>query len=346
MHDHSLGPPRPCVFCGQRPVDKTVEHVLPYWLIELTGDPKRRARFGMDWSKTPPEHREFSFDQFTVPACRICNESFSALEGSTKAVIKKLLTDDALGIEDFSCLLQWLDKVRIGLWLANYMLDKNILGINPNHYIAERVGGTDRALILFKHDGRVPRLSFLGTDRPSFRLAPIAVGLVINNYLVISIAHLGLCARRLGFPHLTPLRIREDGRVESAIHAGLERIIHPIIPHFPHPYATGIYQPILKNVDSDELPTELFGTAHCRSNSLDAEHGIGSIFLQSNGRARRYSEQPSKDWVPRLVRFSGTASIANDFIHRQQLRFLEQGLPLWPPEERSVMSGIIKKIRR
>lgn len=346
MLEQSPRPPRACVFCGQRPVDKTVEHILPYWLIELTGDPKRRARFGVDWSKTPPAPREFSFDQFTVPACRICNESFSSLEGEARAVIIKLLADDALGIEDFSCLLQWLDKIRIGLWLAMYLLDKNIFGINPNHYITERVGGTDRALILSKHDGRVPRLNFMGTDSVSFRLAPIAVGLVINNYVIISVAHAGLCARRLGFPHLTPLRFREDGKIEGTIHAGLERIIHPIIPHFPHPYATGIYQSILKNIDSDGVPSELFGTVYCRSNSMDAERGVGSIFLQSDGRVRRYSEQPGKDWVPRLARFNVTASVANTFIDRQQLRILEQGLPLLPPEERSFMAGIIKKIRK
>jgi hypothetical protein len=319
---------------------------LPYWLIELTGDPKRRARFGMDWSKKPPEPREFSFDQFTVPACRICNESFSELEDATRTVIKKILADDALDIDDFSCLLQWLDKVRIGLWLAIYFLDKNILGINPNHYIAERVGGSDRALILFKHDGRVPRLSFMGTDRASFRLAPIAVGLVINDYLIISVAHVGLCARRLGFPHLTPLRIRDDGKAEGTINAGLERVMHPIIPHFPHPYGTGIYQPILKNLDSDGVPPELFGTVYCRSNSLDAEHGVGSIFLQTNGRVRRYSEQPCEDWVPRRVRFNGAARVANNFIERQQIRVLKQGLSLCPPEERSFMSGIIKRMRK
>jgi hypothetical protein len=30
-----------CVFCGEKPTNKTKEHIIPEWLIELTGDINR-----------------------------------------------------------------------------------------------------------------------------------------------------------------------------------------------------------------------------------------------------------------------------------------------------------------
>jgi hypothetical protein len=32
-----------CIFCGKTLDGKTREHVLPYWLLEMTGDPTRRC---------------------------------------------------------------------------------------------------------------------------------------------------------------------------------------------------------------------------------------------------------------------------------------------------------------
>jgi hypothetical protein len=54
-----------CVFCGEKPENKNKEHIIPKWLIELTGNPNRQANFGSVWV---PENSEFSekvfaFDQ-------------------------------------------------------------------------------------------------------------------------------------------------------------------------------------------------------------------------------------------------------------------------------------------
>jgi hypothetical protein len=68
-----------CVFCGERPERKTNEHVLPKWLIRLTGDPSRRAMFGLGIQGSDVKARIFSFDAFKFPACRDCNELFSAV---------------------------------------------------------------------------------------------------------------------------------------------------------------------------------------------------------------------------------------------------------------------------
>ena len=55
-----------CVFCGCHPQGKTKEHIIPKWLIELTGDPGRKAYFGFSKNfDADPKHRKYAFDQFT-----------------------------------------------------------------------------------------------------------------------------------------------------------------------------------------------------------------------------------------------------------------------------------------
>ena len=120
-----LKPPKLCVFCGKRPESKTKEHVIPLWLIKLTGDPNRQAIFDVDWSKNPPAPRRFAFDQFTFPACNDCDCHFADVEKRVEAVISSLLSGHELTELDFDLLLTWLDKVRVGLWLAKYILEGN-----------------------------------------------------------------------------------------------------------------------------------------------------------------------------------------------------------------------------
>ena len=37
-----------CVFCGLQPHSKNKEHIIPQWLIKMTGEPNRQANFGHD----------------------------------------------------------------------------------------------------------------------------------------------------------------------------------------------------------------------------------------------------------------------------------------------------------
>jgi hypothetical protein len=106
-----------CIFCGRKPQSKTKEHVIPRWLIEMTGDPKRQVSFGTyNLDNKPPT--VLAFDQFTFPACGQCNRDFSDLEGRARRVTERLLLRDGLTATDFNCLLDWLDKIRIGMWLG------------------------------------------------------------------------------------------------------------------------------------------------------------------------------------------------------------------------------------
>jgi len=108
-----------CVFCGERPISKTLEHVLPQWLIKLTGDPDRKANFGPNISTG--QVMQFAFDQLKFPACSECNQKFSKLESDTQKIISSLVSGEPLDSGSFCTLFTWFDKVRVGLWLG-YML--------------------------------------------------------------------------------------------------------------------------------------------------------------------------------------------------------------------------------
>src|SRR4051812_29407260 len=108
--------PKFCMFCGEKPVDKNREHVLGKWLLSITGDVKRPFRFSIDFNTK--KERVFSADQFVAPACRTCNLEFGVLEEKAKPILLKLLERKPIYGFDIPVFLDWLDKIRIGIWLT------------------------------------------------------------------------------------------------------------------------------------------------------------------------------------------------------------------------------------
>ena len=76
-----------CIFCGKEPKNTTKEHIIPQWLIKETGDPNRKALFGIN--KKNQEHIIFNFNSFVFPACEECNNEYSQLENKVKSIIIK-----------------------------------------------------------------------------------------------------------------------------------------------------------------------------------------------------------------------------------------------------------------
>lgn len=56
-----------CLFCGEDPEAKNKEHVLPQWLLKLTGDPSRTVPIAVDYKNG--DVKKFSFSKLTVPSC-------------------------------------------------------------------------------------------------------------------------------------------------------------------------------------------------------------------------------------------------------------------------------------
>ena len=65
-----------CVFCGKKPMEKTGEHIIPQWLIKLTGNPKRFGFFGFYKENNGLKEMHLVFDQFKFPACEKCNKEY------------------------------------------------------------------------------------------------------------------------------------------------------------------------------------------------------------------------------------------------------------------------------
>jgi hypothetical protein len=268
-----------CVFCGREPESKTKEHVIPQWLIEYTGDPKRVITAGYN---NAFRKRKFSFDQFQFPACYHCNQKFSKLEDDAKRIYLKIINNNPLLPREISILLDWIDKIRIGLWLGSLSLAQNPFNINPNFYIENRIGKTDRMLAIYATDDHNQRLTFLGISTPAFTHVPSCFALLINNLCFFNISTAFLFSKEIGFPY--PL-IREyiyDGKnlhTEYALKSGLNRVSERLLLKPVLQPCTEIFQPMF--IHSSDLE-HLYSNGFIKSNCIDYENGIGKVFYKDN----------------------------------------------------------------
>ncbi|WP_405296663.1 hypothetical protein [Algibacter sp. Ld11] len=244
-----------CIFCGKKPDKKTKEHVIPRWLIEMTGEPNRTTFIG----KYKDTLRKFPWQNFTFPACNKCNQEFAELEGKAKLVFINLLDKKKIATEQINILLDWLDKVRIGLWLGYLMLDKAI-GFKPNFHIKQRLGVSDRMVSIHYLNDSALGIGYSCTEFPAFKISPSCFILTINNISLFNFSMEFALSRRMGFPfpekklvvpNETMVRIDEFKK-------GNERIMNPIIRKPILKDSIRLYQSIQKPV-SGIIPIEYRG---------------------------------------------------------------------------------------
>lgn len=284
-----------CVFCGQRPVAKNKEHVIPEWLIKATGKPGRLASFGT-FHPTSSAPKVFAFDQLVFPACTTCNEGFGRTEDQAKRVIDRMFSEQPLAAQDFDVLLDWLDKVRVGMWLGMMYLEGNPWEIVPKFHISARVGLRDRTVGIARIEGRQSGINLVGPESPCFGLSPTAMCLLINDVALFNSSAIDLCSRRLGFPFATRFQPQSDGRMQCEVQPGLERILIPVQRFSYRPSMPFIYQPILERTMRE--PPDPYDCDYVRANCLDLEAGRGSLFLQRDGLVAVYGAAASKRWIP------------------------------------------------
>ena len=270
------------------PTEKNKEHVLPRWLIEMTGDPKRIGRFGFSMkSDADSPFREFAFDQFTFPACEACNTKHSTLEARTKATLEKINDRTLVTSRELSGLLDWFDKVRVGLWLGFQLLNKNILDIDPNFHIETRIGQFDRMLCIQRSTTSTKRLNFAGADTPAFAYMPSAFALTINDLVFTNVSYSFLVSRRLGFPYANTLRLDPDrDGLLCTVMPARRRIMRPVIQRPIRERGVFIYQPMFPQ-DLSSAPSTHYDDDYVRVNSLDFPQGVGAVFLEEPGSPPR-----------------------------------------------------------
>lgn len=340
-----------CIFCGRPPENKNKEHVIPQWLIELTGDPKRTIRiayqYGNDFKPI-----DFSISSLVFPACENCNNVFSSLEDVAKRVVLKFLANEAVSELEVNALLNWFDKVRIGLWLGYFNLD-DFMRVNPKFHIAQRMAAKDRVLFVYKSDVMSQGLIMTGIQTPVFRMIPSCFGLCINDTFFLNASFDSLVSRRLGFPFIADWHSLKGQKYDQAMYArGRNRITSPVL-RFPYPVgATGFYQPIFRETPFTIADGD-WSNSYVEENSLDLGQGLGNIFWsKATSVARRFPKGESKAWVPDL-RFDHRLMVDN---HRRNVLGLQSfivdlvpgtgDLPTGESDSREGFKTLAKKFNR
>ncbi len=265
-----------CVFCGEEPSAKTKEHVIPQWLLRRTGDPARLANFGYDL-KTK-KTRRFPFNSFTFPACDSCNSEYSALEDGSEKALSKIMSGNEVQVKEMNMLLDWFDKVRVGIWLGNRQLTANPAGITPNFHIKNRIGLHDRMLVIERVRKHPNGINFIGAETLSFALNPSVFCLRVNNFYFYSISHMFLLAKGLGLPYPESSIITKSKLTEVMLNSGDGVIKNRVVPFDLNVDGIKIYQPMLK---SNAKQVNLLSGGYMEKHFVDIPLGIGNIFVET-----------------------------------------------------------------
>lgn len=191
---------RRCVFCGDQPSGKNVGQILPKWLLRMTGDPSEPVPLGVNRSNGKP--RLFPFSQLVLPSCRSCDEKYGDLEEKARLAFQKICKRTQPSEDELNSLLDWFDKVRVGLWHWQMRIDPPSVGFEPKFYINDRVGRKDRLVFVVTLEDDIRGLGFYGTDTMAFIRSPSTFVLASNNTAFINVSFDYLLSKRLGFPYL------------------------------------------------------------------------------------------------------------------------------------------------
>lgn len=273
-----------CVFCGNPPSTKTREHILPAWLLELTGDPRRTAIMAFDSGTGEPI--SFSWSSLTMPACEACNSRYSMLESATKPIVLRLLARDQVTEQQILLLLDWLDKVRICLWLNQLILQKK--RIEPHFRVDSRIGTKDRMISVYKLPGLNPGLNGIGIYTPVFAHHPSCFTLRINDLALLNISADFAFAERCGAPVPKTRECLVDGpdagkiRFSDWVRQGERQ--HPLI-EFPVPRFD------LQAVQAQFL---IEGVGSFRGSLLHQRHNRVTRFTTGRARPAGHVSGPSR----------------------------------------------------
>ena len=70
-------------------------------------------------------------------------------------MVEALQRRETLSVGDYVELLDWLDKIRIGVWFIRHMIENYPTTITPNFYISDRIAQKDRMVALYIFEMRI-----------------------------------------------------------------------------------------------------------------------------------------------------------------------------------------------
>jgi hypothetical protein len=265
-----------CVFCGNPPNKKNKEHIIPKWLMKLTGTENKDMSVGSDWIKQ--EEQIFRFTAFTFPSCTKCNDEFSKVEASVKPIVEAILKDEYVGADELDLLLDWFDKVRISLWLGLQYMNKGTFNLEPKYYINNRVGLKDRLLAITNCYDNYKGIKWTGVNTLGFIVNPTCFTLKINHILFTNCSQDFVVAEQLGFPY--PLFERQNPSsklTDMLIAKGKEKLNAKLFKSKLYYPTTTICQPIFS--EGKRILPDSYTSDYVRQNSYDFVKGKGKIFI-------------------------------------------------------------------
>jgi len=288
-----------CIFCGKKPENKNLEHVIPQWLIKMTGRENKDV-----FTDFPEDHKHLNFMNFKFPACTKCNTKYAYLEKQVKPIMVAVLDGKPISGAQASLLMDWFDKVRIGLWLAEMYFDPELkANIQPHFFIDSRTAKTDRMLSIQRVNMPGKGIYFIGTNSAMFTFSPSAFTMLINDMFFINASNHNLVSPKLGFPVLARTKFIDPflGKVTYSVHSGRHKVTNPIITDFiPNPNSVTFYQPIMKEyVNEPIILNDNYVLKHC----YDINVGLGGVFVQqgNTGNIRYLSETDKTSTKTKIV---------------------------------------------
>ena len=325
---------RLCVFCGLHPSNKSKEHVIPRWLLRLTGDPGRSVNFGVQYFTG--EVRRFSFERLTFPACVKCNEQYSELEAEAQRIVTRILEVQRIATADLFTLMDWLDKVRVGLWLGVLTLNNNAFGIEPKFFISQRVRAHDRLVALYLDSNQSIGLSLVGPFTMAFSFLPGCFAIRINNLCLFNASCPFMVSKNCGFPFPITVYGRDaNGKYVMEFHDGLLKLGSSFVdlPAPPWKPSLSVCQPIFSEALTGN--SEGYDQEHIRSYCHDWESGLGALIVEANGGLHRLNSRDLKlpfltdsiHWKLMLVQ----VLVMQNYLHTipPNIPMEEEGRELW-----------------
>lgn len=175
-----------CIFCGKpfTGQKRTFEHIIPAWLVE-EADLRKRDMF----IQLPGISRKIGMNRIGLKVCKTCNENDSSLEAEAKIAYLAIKAGDELTDDHVRCLLDWLDKVRVGLWLWLIEQLGDQAGAEPKFRVNGRIARKDRMVLVRRYPEGPPMkgLGLFGIGEFFLKL-PSTIGLLANNIFLTSIS--------------------------------------------------------------------------------------------------------------------------------------------------------------
>ena len=280
-----------CVFCGEKPEKKNKEHVLPQWLLKFTGDPNRIVTFGHETDGGKPII--FNWKNLTCPSCTKCNDRYANFEAEIRTLVEKLLNKEELTGNESIKILDWLDKVRIGLWLNYYYLEKNKALINPRLFIDNRLGKKDRFLQIHfvESTKKTLGLNAFGVETFAFQFNPSCFGLRINNILLINGSNDYLVSQSCGFPYPKKMELQENGMIMIGDWQYNRSTQKDIGDLKLYKGVLTVMQPIQTD---NELTFNFFKDSYLAENCINIEKQTGTLFRIENDSVRSINDLNKK----------------------------------------------------